>query len=194
MARDRAQQRVVLEALAELLERAFRAYYPRVPSRTLRKALTIQLGTRETDLLDNEGALYIPHYWAVYLHDGRGPVQPREAKFIVFYHRPQDDPRLVDGYPERVSDIRKLSKGEFQAGLQRNRVHAQLGLPPFMYVLKDDQGRPRSAGPADGTRWFERNEGVADKATPKIESILDKYVQSIVVSESLTAKTKLRFR
>lgn len=189
MARDAEQSRVVLEAKLELAEQAYRAYYPRIPSRTLREALTIVFKGSEdnADLDEDDVALYIPHYWALYLHDGRGPVSPRFKKFLVYYRNPRDDPRLADGYPVRASQHKRLSENDFKEGLRKNRRNYQLGIPPFMYVVKDDRGRPRSTGPAAGYHWFDQSMGVIEKAHPKIMARFEKYIDSIVVSEESTA-------
>lgn len=193
MARTRAEEQFLQRSLSLLLEEAYRRYLPRIPSRTLRNAMEIVL--EADDLRDNEGALFIPHYWAEYLHDGRGPVQPRQAKFIVFFRRPQDDPRLSRGYPIRVSDVRRLTKSEFDQGLARNRRNAELGLPPHMYVLKDERGDPRAAAPSEGTRWFERNEGVSSRVGPEILELFDELIErENVVTERSTARFRLRLR
>lgn len=90
------------------------------------------------DVAGQETFLMIPHYWAVYLHDGRGPFRPRRrnVKFLVWFAAPADDPRLRSGYPVRETDIRILSKAQFQAGLEENKRRLLSGGSPYMFVAK----------------------------------------------------------
>lgn len=96
----------------------------------------------------DEALLHVPHYWAVYYHDGRGPIQAAPGHKLVFFHRPEDDPRLEGGYPERVSQVRRLTADQFYEGLEINRERFANGLPPYMYVLN-------SVGAAKGDPFFD---------------------------------------
>ena len=178
------EKNLTLEALTACLEEAYRAYLPRIPSRTLRRAMEVQIGRQGEgdDLGEDDGALYIPHYWATYLHDGRGPVHRKTAPYIIYFADIRDDPRVDGGrnYPVRASQIKKLTPSQYRAGLAKNRRNAELGLPPHMYVLKDHRGRPRPAGPAEGTRWFERKQGVAAKVNPRARRALFRYFTNTV--------------
>lgn len=118
--------------------------------------------------------LFIPHYWAVYIHDGRGPIPPDGNRLLVYFANPKDDPRIQGGYPERVSQIRKLSRTEFHAGLAENAEHKRLGLSPFMFVLK-------SVGPAAGTPFFTSGMvGLVGEVTPQVAAQFDTFIQGIV--------------
>jgi hypothetical protein len=84
-------------------------------SRTLRQALQVQrteFGFR----------LHVPHYWAQFFHDGRGSVTARPGHKLVFYKNPAEDPRLSRGYPVRLADVRRLTKGEFYRDLRAGKL------------------------------------------------------------------------
>lgn len=128
-----------------------------VPSRTLAEAMT----ARFNGVIDGVGLsdLFVPHFWAVILHDGRGPVYPGvNSKFLVFFADSKDDPRLSNGYPVDPSDQRRLTKAEFEFGIAEN--HRRFLLNPsggkyqYMIVVKDQAGDPISVGPAEGSFFF----------------------------------------
>ena len=108
--------RLIPEFAEELSKRGFQKVLPAIRSNQLRRGLVrIQNG-------ESSWALHIPHYWAVYNHDGRSPVRPRKASYLVWFRNPNDDPRLSGGRsPERLSQVRKLSKGNFQKWSAVNR-------------------------------------------------------------------------
>ena len=86
------------------------------------KALKNALGAeRESPFLVK---LTIPHYWAIYVHDGRRALTPpfRTAKFLAWFRDPTKDPRLIDGEgPQRLSEVHYLrqvwSREQFKAAL-----------------------------------------------------------------------------
>lgn len=87
-----------------------------IPSKQLEAAL------EAIELSNSKGVLHVPHYWAAYVHDGRPPVTPQTATFLVWFKNPSDDPRYLGGqYPVYRSDIKRLTPDQFKAGLQRNR-------------------------------------------------------------------------
>ena len=91
------------------------------PSRTLRQAMTAS-----HRFILHEGhqfSIHIPHYWAIYYHDGSGPITMPKGRYMVWFKDPKDDPRLKNGYPVKKSDIRRLN-------LSRER---------FTQFLKDDK-------------------------------------------------------
>lgn len=54
--------------------------------------------------------LAVPHYWAVYYHDGRGPVKAKKGKFLVYFRSIEDDPRVSgSASPERFSQTKRLA-------------------------------------------------------------------------------------
>ncbi len=96
--------------IGKLLTLGARRVRPEIPSTTLRLAL------RKIVSSDTEGSLFIPHYWAVYVHDGRdAPFGPRTATLLVFWRNPVNDPRLVNGQtPKRAFQLRRLTLREFR--------------------------------------------------------------------------------
>lgn len=89
-----------------------------IRSRTLRNALVVIEGT------DGTFRLHVPHYWAIYYHDGRGPIRAKPGHFLVYFKNPDQDPRLRGGHPERSNQIRRLTKAEFQKAVRAGQVIA----------------------------------------------------------------------
>jgi hypothetical protein len=92
--------------------------FPKIPSRQLRAALqAIQID-------QSTGILWVPHYWAIFAHDGRGPSPAIEGSAIlVWFRNPEDDPRLPGGrYPVTRSEVRHLTKEQFREWASRNRT------------------------------------------------------------------------
>lgn len=121
-----------------------------IPSRTLREALRIVRAgeySEASEALEHDG-LYLPHYWAKYYHDGRGPTRPVRKRKIVFFGDIRKDPRqgLGKSYPVKVSDIRPFTAAEFYEQLKRNERRSN---PRNIMQVKN------SAGPAQGVRFFE---------------------------------------
>jgi hypothetical protein len=95
-------------------------------SKTLASALRVNIYNNET------AALYIPHYWAIFVHDGRGGFGPKNQGFYVWFRDPNDDPRLIGGKtPERLYQKRRLTAAEYREGLRRNRRHLDNGGDPY---------------------------------------------------------------
>ncbi len=91
-------------------------------SRTLADAMQVRTGPRP-----GHADVFIPHYWAEFVHDGRrAPVFPNPpVRAFVWFADPKDDPRLIGGKtPERVSQLRRLSlpKGEFRELIREGRL------------------------------------------------------------------------
>lgn len=85
---------------------AYRISYNNIPSGTLQQAMVV-VKIRS----GNSGAaykLFIPHYWATYVHDGRGTVRPKRGKWLVWFKDIRKDPRLYGGYPVRLSEAKAL--------------------------------------------------------------------------------------
>lgn len=135
-----------------------------VGSRTLREAM--QLIVRE-----NEGAadLFVPHYWAVYYHDGRNGFAAGAGKKLVFFANKNDDPRLRGGrYPVREAQVRRLTRDQFFDGLEINRQRAERGLGPYMYVVD-------AVGPSKPRPFFEQLEqGAAARADRVVPRVFEK--------------------
>lgn len=83
-------------------------------SGTLRRALHCRVNATRNIV---EAILSVPHYWAIYYHDGRGEIRAKKGKVLVWFASIEDDPRVnVSGHPRRVSQRVKLnlSKSEFR--------------------------------------------------------------------------------
>jgi hypothetical protein len=141
------------DLMQDVVNLAYQTAYPNIPSRTLRDAMTKQVRITRAGYT---GALYIPHFWALFVHDGRGGFGPQRATFLVYFVNDADDPRKPT--PERAKDQRRLTKAEFQAGLGENRRLEQLnpagGPMQHMIVVKDPFGDPARVGRAEGTPFF----------------------------------------
>lgn len=99
---------------------------PAIPSRTLRRALLV---IRVTDTVVK---MNITHYWAVFVHQGRGrapktPFSP--GRFLVWYRNPRQDPRLrpFGGQtPPRVSQLlglrQVIDKRQFQEDARAGKI------------------------------------------------------------------------
>jgi len=123
------KRRLIRLILEDLGQRELARVRSTIGSKTLRAA--IRLIINESRM---RGRLFIPHYWAIWYHDGRGPVQPKRARKLVFFDNPKDDPRLKQGYPVKRSQVVRLTKEQYQEGLRRNRLRPP-GTRPYMYVV-----------------------------------------------------------
>lgn len=106
-------------SLASALLSAGRAFVlPKIPSKTLRKALNIRR------LGDTRGYLNVPHYWAVFYHEGHTkPITPKRTNgFLVWFKNPKLDPRISSGFPIRKNQVRSLTKDEFRAARKKNQI------------------------------------------------------------------------
>lgn len=121
-----AADRKFLDDLGTRLGRAAaKKVRPRVreASRTLARAIQVQrTSLRKTHV-------YIPHYWSLMVHDGRRPF--RKQRFMVWFRNPRNDPRLPGGKtPQRVSQLRHMSREEFEFWQEQNRKADPTGLNP----------------------------------------------------------------
>jgi len=112
---------------------------------------TLQRMTRVVISKERFARVVVPHYWAIYHHDGRRAIDmTNRPGFMVFFEDPRDDPR-TDGtkrYPVQRKDIQHLTKAQFEAGLEENTRRRKAGIEtPYMIVTK-------RVGPADGTHFF----------------------------------------
>ena len=152
---------------------ALREIRPRIGSTTLREALRLIVNESEA-----RADLFIPHYWAEFYHDGRAGFSVGPGKYLVFFDRAQDDPRLVNGqYPERRSELRRLTREEFKRGLKINNLRRANGGRPFMYVVQ----QVRRQRPRPFFDDFAR--GHAERAGPEIARLFDQHIQRLVDSD-----------
>lgn len=157
---------------------------PKIRSRTLRRALNRWIPT------DQQGYIQIPHYWALYVHDGRGTFAAPPGKYLVWFRNPKDDPRLRGGVtPVRAADLRHLQPSEFYHWLRENAIARAEGRDPPMVVTRAVR---KGVPPA---RFFENDGGMAgfaakanDVANPIVrEHILDKLEDILNVTDSAKA-------
>lgn len=150
-----------------------------IESRTLRKSLSIRLVINGQEKVGAE--LYLPQYWAVYYHDGRGPVYPVRGKYIVYFQNIEDDPRVSGGsnYPNRSSQIRRLrlAPEEFRALVESGKL-----------VVR------RSVGPARAHPFFERLGGRAAKAVAPIVRTDFSVHAKDVLADVLQIRGSIRIR
>ncbi len=156
------KRRLIRNILEDLGERELALVKKSIGSKTLRAAITLIINESE-----ERGALFIPHYWAIWYHDGRGSVSPVSARKLVFFDDPKDDPRIRNGRPVRESQVRRLTKKQYDEGLRRNRLRPK-GARPFMYVVD-------SVGPAAPRPFFTKlAEGAERRAAPIVEREFEK--------------------
>lgn len=157
---------------------------PRIGSRTLRDALEFFVDDINEEIA--EGMLNVPHFWAIYSHDGRRsfkhPLAPN--KKLVWYENRQDDPRLKNGHsPVNESDIRRLTPGEYREGLRRNRIRRRNGQQPFMIVVplrEEDDPFVSGVGPE---AFFDNKKGMAGfttKAKQQLKTQFPKHVLDLL--------------
>ena len=120
----------VLDRICELAVDKAR---PAIPSSTLRDALAVVAGEDE-----NTRYLSIPHYWAIYVHDGRGAFGPLKSDYLVWFRNKLDDPRTnyAKQFPVREGDIRRLTREQFNYCLELNKLDRAAGLRPRMVIAK----------------------------------------------------------
>lgn len=162
--------------LRRIGERAFDRAKPQIQSETLQKSLVLEIST---SLAEPRAVLYLPHHWAVYVHDGRGPVRPVEKRWLVWFQNPADDPRTAGGrnYPVRASDARRLSPAEWEMGMLENAARRAAGQEPYMIVTK-------LSGPVTFPKHFEfftkGMEGFGDTVGDIVGEELDSFVSSLL--------------
>jgi hypothetical protein len=143
-----------LSLLDKLLTRADRVIRPQIPSRRLRQAMvkTFDISKPRRAI----GGLFITHFWAVMLHDGHRSFGPKNAKFLVYFVNEDDDPRKPT--PRRAADVRRLTRGEFNDGLERNRSmqiqNPSGGSMQHMIIVKTPSGRAARVGASPATNFF----------------------------------------
>lgn len=176
MARGQTVEEFYERLLTKLGEMALRQVEPQIPSNTLRDALQLEVST---SLLKPRAVLYLPHYWAVWVHDGRGPVSPKERTWLVWFQNPKDDPRTGGGrnYPVRAADAARLTKAQWEDGLAENARRRAAGQEPYMIVTKHS-GPVR---PPESFAFFEAGmEQFAARAGPVVREEFERFIRSKV--------------
>lgn len=97
-----------------------------IKSRTLRSGLEIETDVSSFAAKNVRVFLTLPFHWAIYYHDGRGPVRARPGKWLAFYRDPNDDPRTSHGrlHPRRPEERRRLTRAEFKRDLASGKLIA----------------------------------------------------------------------
>lgn len=175
--------------LRVLSRSALRFVKPKIPSRTLRSAAVARL------LSDRHADIHIPHFWAIYVHDGRRPFTMPAGKVMVWFKNPKDDPRLRDGkLPVRRKQLRKLTRDEFFELLDRNRQAIAEGREPPVVIAraikKDTLPRPffsnRSGGGMHGFVTV-----AAIEARPLVMGRMRELIGEDLLDIQMTATLKL---
>jgi hypothetical protein len=175
------------DAVEELLrlygEEELALVRPLIGSTTLRAAARLIV-----DAQAGVASIFIPHYWAVYYHDGRAGFSAAGGRVLVFFADPDDDPRLEGGYPERATEIRRLTRDEFYDGLAENERRKADGEGPFMFVVP-------SVGPAPAHPFFDQLQvGAVERMDQLAFFALDSFVQENLDEEGpqkATARVRL---
>lgn len=165
--------RVILEELgSQELARAKRI----IGSRTLKAAVRLIVDENE-----QRADLFIPHYWAIWYHDGRGRVSPVNARKLVFFDNKNNDPRIRGGrFPETLAQVRRLTREQYREGLRINQERARRGQRPFMFVVDSvRKSRPRP--------FFDRlSVGSAKRADPIVFRIFERELLKELDSDPAT--------
>ena len=135
---DIAMQRI-LEAIGDRVESRAKGL---LRSTTLRNSLFYRAdyGARKLEIV-------IPYYWAEFYLNGHGVIysdKGRDKGFMVWFADPKDDPRLRGGPPRSRADRKKLTKRQWEIGLEINRERRANGQPPFMYYSREVPASPGS--------------------------------------------------
>lgn len=80
-----------------------------------------------------------PYHWAAILDEGRGPSVAEKGKVLVWFRRPQDDPRLRYGYTRRRGRRPKLSRSDFKKWVAINNRLPE-GVPKPMIISRYAKG------------------------------------------------------
>lgn len=184
---------VFLRRLAEVLVAdAYDKAMPAVQdaSFTLARYLTAEVEEDRPGMI--VAALSVPHFWAKFLHDGRGPVRPQSASFLVWFRNVLDDPRLRGGrYPQRNSQVRHLTKQQWQFWLNENRLARARRVPEPMIVTKYSgpvTGKPFFSNEPDGGMYGFPNEANAKALRLTREHIQEslKRVMALKLSSNIS--------
>lgn len=152
-------------------EAGVRVARPRVRavSETLARSMSVGVArsSRRFRANDIEARISIPHYWAVYAHDGRKPFS--KGRYMVFWKNPRNDPRRAPRgkTPPRRAALRSLSRAEFLRAWSVRQNWIDSGGDPYdspVIITK----RIRKATPP--TRFFENSAGGGMAGFPDVAS------------------------
>ena len=152
-------------------------------ARKAAKSKTIANSLEVVRLPSGEFVVESPFYWAVYYHDGRGPIHARPGHKLVYFRNPDDDPRIGGAsrnYPKKRSDIKRLTKAQFYRFLRD---------PNSGMVVRD------SVGPSKGDPFFTRGlRTFPARAGRRIAVEVSTFVRQNLGDEILRAQVKVRLR
>ena len=167
------------EFLDDLVRRigaiGFRQAKSAIDSRTLRQHLDFFVDEV------GEGVLNVPHYWAIWFHDGRGAIRSRPGKKLVWFRVPKEDPRLAGGRPKNLSDVKRLTRSQFQQALRRNRDAIRRGPAPPVIITN-------VSGPTTPEKFFDNDvgmQGYSERSFKLIQKEFSKFVLKSLKDEGL---------
>ena len=92
-----------------------------IPSKTLRRAARIVDKSKGQTGPVRNSAIFIPHYWAVMVHDGHKAIGFSDRRMMIWFRNPSQDPRFPGkNQPVRYRERLTLTKSEFKYWQQRN--------------------------------------------------------------------------
>jgi hypothetical protein len=175
-----------IDLLQSLLRRADIVIRPQIPSTRLRQAMFQRIDTASRRIA--RGSLFIPHYWAIMVHDGHRAFKAKQARFLVYFADENDDPRKPN--PERLADQRRLTKDEFQAGLERNRALESTnptgGPMQHMIIVKTPRGAPAAVGPTAPSPFFSQGGKAFER---QVDDLVFSQFEAFVIA-NLVKETK----
>jgi hypothetical protein len=101
-----------------------RAFLVRGKARAFTKIPSVQLqdALNTLELTDTTGRINVPHFWARWFHDGRGPAIGNPL--LIWFRDPADDPRLPGGrYPVKRSQVKHLTGTQLR---RWNRINQKI--------------------------------------------------------------------
>ncbi len=114
--------------------------------------------------------VHIPHYWAVFVHDGHDGIQPVRRRFLVYYLDPRRDPRRSGGRSTTPEGERSLTKAEFRTLAKQIYDAKKAGRKPPARIVED-------SGPALGSPFFDNTRGMA-----AFESLAKSYIDTRITN------------
>lgn len=135
----RTPEQLIQDLRDRLLEAAAKIAEPKVArwSKHLARAMKIVASEPQA------GFLYIPHYWAVYVNDGRRASTPTRTTYFVWFRDPAKDPRFTGSHtPERANQVRRLTQREWRYYLAIRRAQLLAGKEPDMIIARQVRGTP----------------------------------------------------
>lgn len=159
-----------------ILERAYIEVLPQIPGR-LKEDLERQM----TGI--GRGRLYLDPYYAVYVHDGRGPVsRGKERVPLIWYRDKNQDPRLDGGRtPNRAANLKHLTKAQFKRALANNQIIVKRD-------VKGTEPQPFFSNDADGGMY-----GFLDSIQPFLKNDARNQILATIGPDLLNMKLTTKF-